>query len=76
MVIAVDPDLEARLTEAARKQGVTPEELALGALREKFSNPTPPIEPRDEWERNLLAIGTNCGVSLSDEAVSSEELYD
>lgn len=74
MVIAVDPDLEARLTEAARKQGVTPEELVIVALREKF--PKPPIEPRDEWERNLLAIGTNCGVSLSDEAVSSEGLYD
>jgi len=76
MVISVDADLEARLAEEARKRGVTPEELALGALREKFPKRVPPIEPRDEWERRLLAIGTDCGVSLSDEALSREEMYD
>ncbi len=76
MVIAVDPELEARLTEAASRQGVTPEELALVALREKFPKPVLPIEPRDDWERRLLAIGTDCGVSLSDEAVSREGIYD
>ena len=32
--------------------------------------------PRDDWERRLLTIGTDCGVSLSNEALSSEGLYD
>ena len=37
--------------------------------------PTPPI-PDDEWLRRLRAIATDCGVSLSNEALSSEGLYD
>jgi hypothetical protein len=38
--------------------------------------PVSPIEPRDEWERRLLAIGTDCGVSPPDEALSREDMYD
>jgi hypothetical protein len=76
MVISINSDLEAALTDAAQKQGVTPEELAVAALRQKFVPRPLPFEPRDEWERGLLAIGTDCGVSLSYEAVSSEGLYD
>jgi predicted DNA-binding antitoxin AbrB/MazE fold protein len=34
------------------------------------------LQPRDEWERGLLAAARDCGVSLSNEAVSSEGLYD
>lgn len=33
-------------------------------------------EARDEWERQLLGIAKNCGVSLSDSDVSSEGLYE
>ena len=33
-------------------------------------------EPRDEWERHLRQAASDCGVSLSDEALSSEGLYD
>jgi hypothetical protein len=76
MVITPDPDLEAALTTAARKRGVTPDALALEALRQKFLPRPLPFEPLDEWERTLLSIGSDCGVSLSDEAVSSEGLYD
>jgi hypothetical protein len=76
MVITVGPDLEAALNELARKQGVAPEALALQALRERFLAPALRIQPRDEWERGLLAAATDCGVSLSNEAVSSEGLYE
>jgi hypothetical protein len=76
MVITLGPDLEAALTDLARKQGVAPEVLAVNALRERFLRPPPPIEPRDEWERRLLEAATDCGVSLSNEALSREELYD
>lgn len=34
------------------------------------------IEPRDEWERQLLGVAKDCGVSLPDSAVSSDRLYE
>jgi hypothetical protein len=33
-------------------------------------------ESQDEWERRLREAASDCGVSLSDEALSSEGLYD
>ena len=39
MVITVGPDLEAALSDLARKQGVAAEVLALQALRERFLAP-------------------------------------
>jgi hypothetical protein len=74
MVIALGPDLEVALNDLARKQGVAPEQLALQALRDRFLSPAL-IPPRDEWERRLRSAATDCGVSLSNEAVSSEGLY-
>ena len=62
--------------DLAQKQGVAPEVLALNALRERFLTRRLPLEPQDEWERGLLAIGTDCGVSLTNEALSSEGLYE
>ena len=35
-----------------------------------------PVEPRDEWERQLLGVAKDCGTSLPDSAVSSDELYE
>jgi hypothetical protein len=75
MVITLEPELEAALNEAARRQGVAPEVLALNALRERFLAASV-LQPRDEWERGLLGLAKDCGVSLSDEALSREELYD
>jgi hypothetical protein len=76
MTITPDPELEAALTAAAQKQGVTPDALALDALRQKFLPRPLPFEPQDEWERRLLSAASDCGVSLSNEAVSSEGLYE
>jgi hypothetical protein len=75
MVITLDPELEAALTEQARRNGVAPEVLALKALRERFLTAAV-LQPRDEWERGLLAAARDCGVSLPDWALSSEALYD
>ena len=33
-------------------------------------------EPRDEWERQLRQAASDCGISLSNEAVSSEGIYE
>ncbi len=76
MVITLPPQLEAVLSEQARRRGVAPEVLALDALRERFLAGSGALEPRDEWERRLLEAATDCGVSLSNEAVSSEGLYE
>jgi hypothetical protein len=76
MVITPEPQLEAALTAAARKQGVDPVDLALDILRQRMLPRPLPFEPQDEWERRLLSAASDCGVSLSHEAVSSEGLYD
>ena len=76
MVIRLGPDLEAVLSDLARKQGVAPEDLALSALRERFLANAVRMEPRDEWERGLLEAARDCGVSLPNSALSSEGLYD
>jgi hypothetical protein len=75
MVITLDPELEAALNKQARRQGIAPEALALNVLRERFLAAAPP-QPRDEWERQLLGLAKDCGVSLPDWAVSREALYE
>lgn len=75
MVITLDAELEAALNEVARHKGVAPEVLALNVLRERILEMAV-LVPRDEWERELLALAIDCGVSLSNWAVSSEGIYD
>jgi hypothetical protein len=75
VVITLDPELEAALSDAARRQGIAPEVLAVNILRKRFLAAAE-LQPRDEWERGLLEAARDCGVSLTNEAVSSEGLYD
>src|ERR1700676_1662603 len=76
MVVTFTPQLEAILSEQARQRGVAPEVLALDALHERFLPASAPLEPRDEWERRLLGMAKDCGGSLSDAALSREEMYE
>ncbi len=80
MTITLTPDLEKAILQRAHEQGTTPETVVLNAIREKLalgpSELARILEPRDEWERRLLRVGTSCGVSISDQALSSEGLYD
>jgi hypothetical protein len=76
MVITLTPQLQAALSEQARRRGVAPEVLALGALRERFLPGALPIEPRDDWERRLFGAAIDCGVSVPDSALSSDGLYE
>ena len=55
---------------------IAPEALALRVLRDRLLGPAQLDEPRDEWERRLRSLATDCGVALSDWALSSEGLYD
>jgi hypothetical protein len=80
MTITLPSDIERVAVETARQQGTTLEAVVLGALREKLT-PSPSkaakaLEPRDEWEWGIRSVGTPCGVAVSDEALSSEGLYD
>ena len=75
MVITLDPELETALNEQANQQGVAPEVLAVNALRKQFVPAVVPL-PHDEWVRRLMEAASDCGVSLSNEALSSEGLYE
>lgn len=76
VVVTITAELEAALSEQAKQRGIAPETLALEVLEERFLPKRLPLEPRDEWERGLLAAAIDCGVSLRDSALSSEGLYD
>ena len=76
MTISIDSGLEARLRAEAERLGVHPHGLALTVLRERFPKPVPSQEEHEEWVRGLRALATDCGVSLSNEALSSDGLYD
>jgi hypothetical protein len=76
MVITLGPDLEAALNQAAGERGIAPEALAIDALRERFLDGSASIQTRDDWERGILGLAKDCGVSLPDSAVSSEGIYE
>ncbi|WP_425614139.1 hypothetical protein NA78x_004000 [Anatilimnocola sp. NA78] len=84
MVIQLTPQLQATLAEEASKLGVTPEQLAIAALQERFPAKTSPVlapnaqrmEPQDEWERRLFSIGKDLGFSPPREWLTSENYYD
>jgi hypothetical protein len=78
MVVKITPELEAALTEQARRRGIDPEALAIETLRNRFLSTAsaPAVEPRDEWERKLFGAALDCGVSVPDSALSSDALYE
>ena len=76
MEITLTAELEGALHAAAQARGVTPEVLAVDALRDRFLRNGLSFQPQDEWERGLLEAGRECGVSLPNSALSSEGLYD
>jgi hypothetical protein len=75
MVISIGSELETVLNEQARQLGVSPAEVALTALQDRFLA-NRGDKSRDDWERRLRYLAVDCTVSLSDEAVSSEGIYE
>jgi hypothetical protein len=80
MTIRLSSELEQILQKHADEQHTTPEVLVVEALRERYSSSSHerslPHRPPTDWNAMLQELATHCGVSLSDEAVSSEGLYD
>ena len=69
MEIALTPEVETALHEQARKEGTSPEMVAIKALREKFVGPEPP-QVRPEQEGSLADfLAGHIGVLSSDEVV-------
>ena len=75
MHILLPPELEAALHAQARKRGVPDAVLVLETLAERFLGSTPP-QARDGWERRLIDLAKDCGVSPSNEALGREALYE
>jgi len=64
--------------QALRERFLNGADTADSAFAEQ---PVPPKKfdlppPRDEWERKVRELATDCGVSLSDWAVSREGIYE
>ena len=76
MIIRLEPELEAAVNEAAVRRGVAPEMLVLDALRQRFLHRALPAVTHYEWERRLVGLARECGVSLPDAALSRQALYE
>ena len=76
MVITLGSELEGALSEAASTRGVAPDKLVIDALRERFLGRALLLQPRDDWEKGLIEVARDWGVSLSNSALGSEGLYD
>ncbi len=78
MTITLTPEVEQILMREAEQKGIAPEALALIKLRSPapidYRDTQPP--PRDDWERELRNIGIPCGVSLTNEQLSREVMYE
>ena len=74
--VTLPAELERVAVEEARRVVQSTQEFVLGILRRSLLslNSTPTDE--QEWRQNLTAATVDCGTSLSDEALSSEGLYD
>ncbi len=76
MNLDLDAELETKLTALASSQGTTPAEYLRLLLRQQVvPRITRPLS-KEEFERLLRSVGTPCGVSLTDEDLSRETMYD
>lgn len=75
MTIILAPEIERALTEQAYRMGKTPEGFVLEAVQEKLAV-TSTAMTDEEWIARLRGLAVPAGVSLSDEAVSRESLYE
>lgn len=78
MTIELGPELAATIAAMAQERGQTPEQFALEVLAERAQARMAPrarLSP-EEFRRRLDAIARPCGVSLTNEQLSRETMYD
>ncbi len=76
MTLTLPFDIERMLAIRARESGDTPEQLALETLRRSLAIHAPEILSDTSWTDRLHRLAAPAGVSLSDEALSREALYE
>lgn len=75
MVVTLDSRLEEAIQAQANRRGIAAEDLVRELLRMGLTDAGLP-SPRDAWERELLEAARPWGVTLSDDAMSAEGIYD
>lgn len=76
MTIILAPEIERALNEHLPQLGTTPEGFVTEAVREKLASLPRKAMTNEEWVALLRSVATPAGVSLSEEAVSRESLYE
>lgn len=74
--VTLSLELERVAVEQAQRAGKSPQQIVLGVLESSLLPTSVSPATADEWQRKLKAASVDCGTSLSDEAVSSNGLYD
>lgn len=81
MVVRLNPDLEKAVQEKADLTGRTVDEVVDATLRQALlasqPSPPPPLTPdQDEWVRRLRSAASSAGVSLTNDQLSRENIYE
>lgn len=76
MILTLDPETIRKLADEARNRGMSPEQFAESVIHERLAAMKSLLVPKDEWERRLMSLGKDRGRSLSNEALSSEGIYE
>ena len=78
MVVSLRPEIEKAVQRIAQDSGKSPDDVVNEALGRGLLQTFEPIARGggDEWMRRLRSIASPAGVSLSDDAVSRDSLYE
>ena len=77
VTVVLPPELERTIVDRARLAGTSPQDFVLKILNDSLTTfAAQQIQTAAARGRALRDGSVDCGVSLSDEAVSSEGLYD
>jgi hypothetical protein len=74
--VTLPTELERVAVEQARRAGKSPQDFVLGILRQSLLSPNSTPVTKQEWRQQLMMASVECGTSLSNEALSSDGLYD
>lgn len=76
MTITLPPELAKRLQQQASLNGTTPEAEAVQSIQASLPNQDFISAETLAWLARLTAHATDCGVSLTDEELSREVMYE
>lgn len=76
MILRLSPELEQVLVRRAQVHGITLEQVILDTLRQSVLLGTNSNQEQDPWMMRLRRLASPAGVSLPEEALSREALYD